>query len=169
MVRVHNVCFAARLGIGGALAGIAACSQAPLERLEPPPGFAARPSLPSAAAEQVEELTAVRAGHDEDGDGFVSPAEAEGYYRRHFGQLDDNNDGRLSPAELAPEAPETSEVELADEELVDATEQDYLDERLRQYDRRTDPSVGMLSTKDFEEMVGGSDPAMGGSRPRITP
>ena len=60
-------------------------------------------------------------------------------------------------------------MELADEELVDATEQDYLDERLRQYDRRTDPSVGMLSTKDFEEMVGGSDPAMGGSRPRITP
>ena len=169
MVRPRRLPFVARCGIWGALIGIAGCSQTPRERLEPPPGFAARPSVSSDAAEQVENLTAVRARHDEDGDGFVSPAEAEGYYRRYFGQLDDNNDGRLSRAELDTEAPGAPDLDVADEELVDATEQEYLDGRLRQYDLRTDPSVGMLSTKDFEEMVGGSDPAIGGSRPRLMP
>lgn len=169
MVRPSTVCFVARLGIGGALLGIAACSETAEERLQPPPGFAARPSASSDAAEQVEELPAVRARHDEDGDGFVSPAEAEGYYRRYFGQLDDNNDGRLSRAELEPEAPDTPEVEVADEELVDATEQEYLDERLRRYDLRADPSVGMMSTKDFDEMIGGSGAAIGGSRPGFMP
>jgi hypothetical protein len=104
MVRTCSVRFA-RLGIAGALAGIAACSQAPLERLEPPPGFAVRPSVPSDGAAQVKEVTAVRAQHDEDGDGFVSPAEAKGYYRRSFGRLDDNNDGGLSRAELEPGLP----------------------------------------------------------------
>jgi hypothetical protein len=169
MVRARNLALVARLGIWGALVGVAGCSQTPQERLEPPPGFAARPSVSGAAAGRVEELTAVRARFDEDDDGFVSPAEAEGYHRRYFGQLDDNNDGRLSRAELQPEAPGTPDLELADEELVGATEQEYLAGRLRQYDLRADPSVGMLSTKDFEEMVGGSDPAIGGSRPRLTP
>ena len=164
-----TVCFVARLGIGGALLGMVACSETAEERLQPPPGFAARPSASSDAAEQVEELTAVRPRHDEDGDGFVSPAEAKGYYRRYFGQLDDNNDGRLSRAELQPEAPGTPDLELADEELVGATEQEYLAGRLRQYDLRADPSIGMLSTKDFEDMVGGSDPAIGGSRPGFMP
>ena len=169
MVRPRSLPFIAGCGIWGALIGIAGCSQTPRERLEPPPGFAARPSVSSDAAEQVENLTAVRARHDEDGDGFVSPAEAEGYYRRYFGELDDNDDGRLSRAELEPEAPDTPEVEVADEELVDATEQEYLDERLRRYDLRADPSVGMMSTKDFDEMIGGSGPAIGGSRPGFMP
>ena len=169
MVRPRSLPFVAGCGIWGALIGIAGCSQAPRARLEPPPGFAARPSVSSDAAEQVENLTAVRARHDEDGDGFVSPAEAEGYYRRYFGELDDNDDGRLSRAELEPEAPDTPEVEVADEELVDATEQEYLDQRLRRYDLRADPSVGMMSTKDFDEMIGGSGAAIGGSRPGFMP
>ena len=169
MVRPRSLPLVAGCGIWGALIGIAGCSQTPGERLEPPPGFAARPSVSSDAAEQVENLTAVRARHDEDGDGFVSPAEAEGYYRRYFGELDDNDDGRLSRAELEPEAPDTPEVEVADEELVDATEQEYLDERLRRYDLRADPSVGMMSTKDFDEMIGGSGAAIGGSRPGFMP
>jgi hypothetical protein len=164
MVRTRSVGLVAQLGIGGALAGIVACSQAPQERLEPPPGYAARPSAPGEAAEQVEELTAVRPPHDDDGDGFVSPAEAEDYYRRHFGLLDDDDDGPLSRAELEPEAPGAPETDVAGEE-VGATEQEYLEHRLRRYDRRDDPSVGMLSTKDFEEMLGGSDPAIGGGRP----
>jgi EF hand len=164
MVRTRSVGFVARLGIGSVLAGIVACSQAPQERLEPPPGYAARPSASGAAAEPVEELTAVRAPHDEDGDGFISPAEAEGFYRRYFGQLDDDDDGRLSRAELESKAPGTPETEVADEELVGATEQEYLDHRLRRYDRRADPPMGMMSTKDFDEMLGGSDPAMGGPR-----
>jgi Ca2+-binding EF-hand superfamily protein len=50
----------------------------------------------------VEHLTEVRKLHDKDGDGFVSAVEAEGFYHRYFGQLDDNNDGRLSRAELKP-------------------------------------------------------------------
>jgi hypothetical protein len=169
MVRTRTACLVARVGIGGALVGIAGCSQTPQERLDPPPGFAARPSVSGDAAERVEELTTVRARHDEDGDGLVSPAEAEGYYRRYFGQLDDNNDGRLSRAELDAETPGAPEVEVAEEELVGPTEEEYLHERLRQYDLRADPSVGMLSTKDFEDMVGSSDPAIGGSRPRFMP
>ena len=144
MVRPSTVCFVARLGIGGALLGMVACSETAEERLQPPPGFAARPSASSHAAE-------------------------EGYYRRYFGELDDNDDGRLSRAELEPEAPDTPEVEVADEELVDATEQEYLDERLRRYDLRADPSVGMMSTKDFDEMIGGSGAAIGGSRPGFMP
>jgi hypothetical protein len=166
MVRTRSVGFVARLGIGSVLAGIVACSQAPPERLEPPPGYAARPSASGAAAEPVEELTAVRPPHDEDGDGFVSPAEAEGYDRRHFGLLDDN--GRLSPAELEPGAPGAPATEPADEELVGATEQEDLNPRLQGHDRRADPSMGMMSTRDFDEMLGGSDPAIG-ARPGSMP
>jgi hypothetical protein len=135
MVRLRSAGFAAGVGMADALAGVVACSQAPQERLEPPPGYAARPSASGEGAEQVEELTAVRAPPDGDGDGFVSPAEAEGYDRSHFGLLDDDDDGRLPPAELEPEAPGASTPELADEELVGATEQEDLDRRLRRDDR----------------------------------
>jgi hypothetical protein len=169
MARTRSVRFVARLGIGGALAGIIACSQTPQALLEPPPGFAARPSVSGGAAEQVEELTAVRTRHDGNGDGFASPAEAQGYERRSFGPVDDNNDGRLSRTELEPQAPGTPEVEPAEEEAVGATEQEYLDERLRRHVRRADPSVGMMSTKDFDQMLGGSDPGIGGSRPGPMP
>lgn len=103
--------------------------------------------------------------YDDDGDGFVSPAEAEGYYRRNFGQLDDNNNGRLSRAELEPEAPGAPDLELADEELLGWSEQEYVDEELRKYNRRADRTVGVMSTPDFDEMVGAGDAAI--SDPRL--
>jgi len=157
------------LGVGAAaLLGLLACS-----RVEGPLGPRAaldqeRP-VPDDAAEQVEALTELREVYDEDGDGFVSPAEAEGYYRRYFGQLDDNSDGRLSRAELKPEAPGTPDLELASEELVGATEQEYVDDSLRNYNLRADRTIGMMSTADFDEMVGTLDPAISEPRPGLSP
>jgi hypothetical protein len=152
------------LGIGAASVGIVACSQAPQERLEPPPGYAARPPASGAAAAPVEELSTLGLPHDEDGDGFISPAEAEGLYRRYFGQLDADGDGRLSRAELESEAAGAPETPVADEELVGVTAQEQLSQRLRRDDRRPDPPMGMMSTRDLDEMLGGADPAAGPAR-----
>jgi hypothetical protein len=69
----------------------------------------------------VDDLTKRRALYDEDGDGFVSPAEAEGYHRRYVGQLDHNHDGGLSWAELKPITPGVPDLEVAYEELVGAS------------------------------------------------
>ena len=79
------------IGLGAVLVAVAACAEVDVAPTEP--------QAASHAAGQVAALTAVRERYDEDGDGFVSRAEAEGYWRRHFGALDDNNDGRLSRAE----------------------------------------------------------------------
>src|SRR5688500_4927462 len=106
------------VGLGAALT---ACTEVAEPDIEPRAGLQDLP-VPPYSAEQVEDLTAVRATHDEDGDGFVSAAEAEGYYRRYFAQLDDDKDGRLSRAELRPEAPGTPDLEVASEELVGWTE-----------------------------------------------
>jgi hypothetical protein len=88
---------AATIGLGAALAAIAACAEVEVAPTESLAG--------SQAAEQVAALTELRERYDDDGDGFVSRVEAEGYWRRHFGRLDDNDDGRLSRTELEPEAP----------------------------------------------------------------
>ncbi|MGH6899439.1 MAG: hypothetical protein ACREJ5_23295 [Geminicoccaceae bacterium] len=157
------------LALGVVMVGLAACGQTPQEPIEPPPRFQERPLVPGDAAEQVEELTERQDRYDEDGDGFVSPTEAEGYWRRYFGQLDDNNDGRLSRAELEPEAPGTPDLELANEELVGWTEQEYVDDGLRQYNLRADRTIGMMSTSDFDEMVGAPDAAISDSRPGLLP
>jgi hypothetical protein len=114
--------------LGVAIVGLAACGQTRQAPFEPPRRFQEGVLVPGDAAEEVEALTERRDRYDEDGDGFVSPAEAEGYWRRYFGQLDDNNDGRLSRAELDPEAPGTPDLELANEELVGWTEQEYVDD-----------------------------------------
>ena len=149
------------VGLGAVLVAVAACAE-----VEVPP---TEPQAASAAAEQVAALTAVRERYDEDGDGFVSRAEAEGYWRRHFGALDDNNDGRLSRAELKPEAPGAPDLELAYEELVGATEQEYVDENLGEFDRRLDPAVGMMSTVDFFEVIDIPDRALSEPRPEPAP
>jgi EF hand len=158
----------ARLGVG-IIALLAGCAEPGEGRFAGEPGLDGDLPVPGGAAEQVEALTALRELYDEDGDGFVAPAEAEGYYRRHFGQLDDNNDGRLSRAELKPEAPGTPDLELADEELVGATEQQYVDDSLQKYNLRADRSIGMLSTREFDELVGDADPALSYPRPGIVP
>jgi hypothetical protein len=118
-------------------------------------------SVPGTAAEQVQGPTERHRIYDQDGDGVVSPAEAEGHYRRHFGKLDDNDDGRLSQAELEPETPVTSHLKAAWEDLVGATEQGYVDANLNRYNQRADPSSGMMSTSDFDAMVGAPDPSIG--------
>jgi hypothetical protein len=125
--------------------------------------------VPDDAAAQVRESTERRELHDEDGDGFVSRAEAEGYYRGHLSELDDDNDGRLSRAKLEPGAPGAPDLELAYEELVGATEQEYVDDNLRKYDLRADRTVGMMSTREFDELVGDADPAISIPRPGIYP
>lgn len=156
------------ISLGAGLAAIVACARVEEADVEPRAGLEDLP-VPEGAAEQVEDLTALRAVHDEDGDGFVSPAEAEGYYRRYFAQLDDNNDGRLSRAELKPEAPGTPDLEVAYEELVGTTEQEYVDQYLRKYNLRADRTIGMMSTRDFDEMVGEPDAAISTPRPELLP
>ena len=164
-----TACRRVTVGLGVTMLGLAACAQTPQEPLEPPPGFGERPPAPSDAAEQVETLSMRRDRYDEDGDGFVSPDEAEGYYRWYFAELDDNNDGRRSRAELKPETPATPEFELAIEELVGRTEQEYVDDNLRKYDLRADRTIGMMSTRDFDEMVGDPDRALSTPRPELLP
>jgi EF hand len=166
MAGTPAACWRVTVGLGVTMLGLAACTHTPREPLEPPPGFGERPSARSDAAEQVETLSARRDLYDEDGDGFVSPDEAEGYYRRNFAALDDDNDGRLTRAELKPETPATPELELAIEELVGRTEQEYVDDNLREHDLRADRTLGMMSTRDFDEMVGG---AISTPRPELLP
>lgn len=156
------------LGVGVVMAGLVACGQTRQAPIEQQSGLGRDLTVPD-AAEQVEELTERRDRYDEDGDGFVSPAEAEGYYRRHFGQLNDNNDGRLSRAELKPEAPGAPDLELAEEELVGWTEQEYVDDNLRGYGLRADRTIGMMSTADFDEMIGARDAAIRDPRPGFLP
>jgi EF hand len=157
------------ISFGAALAGIAACAQGERPAGETRASLVDDLPVPTGAAEQVEHLRQLRALYDEDGDGFVSPAEAEGYYRRYFDQLDDNNDGRLSRAELEPETPGVPDLEVAEEELVGASEQEYVDGSLRKYNLRADPTVGMMSTADFDEMVGEPDAAISTPRPEAVP
>jgi hypothetical protein len=157
------------IGLGATLAGLAACSRPEAPSLEPRAGLDQDLPVPPDAAEQVEHLTALRALYDESEDGFVSPAEAEGYYRRYFGQLDDDHDGRLSRAELKPEAPGAPDLELANEELVGATEDEYVDDSLSKYNLRADRTIGMMSTRDFDEMVGAPDAAISTPRPELLP
>lgn len=139
-----TACWHVTVGLGAMM--LAACSQTPPEPIEPPPRFGERPSAPSDAAEQVREMTTRRDLYNQDRDGFVSRVEAEGYYRRNFAELDDDNDGRLARAELKPEPPTTPELELAIEELVGSTEQRYVDDNLRKYNLRADRTIGMMST-----------------------
>jgi hypothetical protein len=169
MGKSPTACRVVKVGIGVVVVGLAACSQTRQEPIEPPPGFSERPSASSVGAEQAEELTASRHIYDEDGDGFVSRAEAEGYYRRSFGHLDDNKDGQLAPAELEPEEPSALDLGVAFEEPVARTEQEYVDDNLRRYNLRADQTIGMMSTRDFGEMVGGSDPAISSPRPGLLP
>jgi hypothetical protein len=161
MGKSPTACRVVKVGIGVVVVGLAACSQTRQEPIEPPPGFSERPSASSVGAEQAGELTASRHIYDEDGDGFVSRAEAEGYYRRSFGQL--------APAELEPEEPSALDLGVAFEELVGRSEQEYVDDNLRKYNLRADQTVGMMSTRDFDEMIGGSDPAISNPRPGLLP
>ena len=157
------------LGCAAALAVLAGCAQPGERATDVETGLDDDLAVPRGAAEQVEDLTALRELYDEDGDGFVSPAEAEGYYRRYFDQLDDNNDGRLSRAELKPEMPGAPDLEIAQEELVGATWREYVDVNMRRYNLRADRTVGMMSTRDFDEMVGEPDAAISTPRPELLP
>ena len=170
MAKTRTARRAVAIGLGAALAGIAACAPVDEAAIEPErAGLDDDLPVPGDAAEQVDELTERRDLYDEDGDGFVSPAEAEGYYRRYFVQLDDNNDGRLSRAELKAEVPGMPDLELAYEELVGATEREYVDVSLRKYNLRADRTIGMMSTKEFDEMVGEPDAAISTPRPELLP
>ena len=157
------------ISLGAGLAAITACAEVERPAIQPQVSPGDDLPVPEGAAEQVEALTQLRALHDEDGDGFVSPSEAEGYYRRYFDQLDDNNDGRLSRAELRPETPGTPDLEVAYEELVGTTEQEYVDVNLGRYNLRADRSIGMMSTREFDEMVGEPDAAISTPRPELLP
>lgn len=71
----------------------------------------------------------------------------------------------LSRPELEPETPGVPDLEVAEEELVGAFEQEYVDSSLRKYNLRADRTIGMMSTADFDEMVGEPDAAI--STPRL--
>lgn len=143
-----------------------ACAQPGERAIEVETGLDNDVPVRRGAAEQVERLTAVRDFYDENGDGFVSRAEAEGYYQRYFAQLDDNNDGRLSRAELKPETTGVPEGEFFFEELVGATEREYIEVTTRDYDLRVDGTTGMVSTRDFDELLRDPRPASMVPRPR---
>jgi hypothetical protein len=158
----RTACHGVALGLGAMLAGLVGCGPVQHAAITPPPpDLEDEAPVPGDAAEQVQAPAEHNSTHDQDGDGFVSPSEAEGYYRRQFGELDDDNDGRLSQAELEPETPVTSDLKAAWQDLVGATEQGYVDANLNRYNSRADPGSGMMSTSDFDAMVGAPDPMIG--------
>ena len=158
----RTACRVVAFGLGVMLAGLVGCTPAKEDAIAPPPAdLEDEAPVPGTAAEQVQGSTERHRIYDQDGDGFVSSAEAEGHYRRYFGELDDNDDGRLSQAELEPETPVTSDLKTALEDLVGATEQGYVDANLNRYNQSADPGSGMMSTSDFDAMVGAPDPMLG--------
>lgn len=143
----------------GFVALLAACAQPGERAIQVETRLDEDVPVPPDAAAQVRHLTAVREAYDENGDGFVSRGEAESYYRRYFAGLDDNNDGRLSRAELKPEVPGPPDTELYFEELIGATEREYVDVNIRHYDLRADLTTDMMSTRDFDDLLRDPDPA----------
>lgn len=138
------------VGVVIALGALTGCSAAPQVPLAPPPGF----SEPAPVSADAAEPAAQGSRSDQDGDGFVNKDEAEGYYRSHFKSLDDDNDGRLSEAELQPDDSVPSGLKTAWDDLVGATEQGFVDRNMSDYDAGTDSGMGMMSTADFNSMVG---------------
>ena len=53
--------------------------------------------------------------------------------------------------------------------LVGAAEQEYVAGHLRRYDLQIDRTVGMMSTREFDERVASSHPAIREPAPAIVP
>lgn len=100
---------------------------------------------------------------DIDGDGFIDPREAAGYFARRFGELDQDGDARLSREEIALEIdqlenPEThfSSLDL-DANLV-ISQDEYFRASSERFRQRINPTSGMMSSSDFDTMIRFKDP-----------
>lgn len=126
----------------------AAVAPAGVEQDMPPP-----PADTTGPAQEVETLENRLRRLDDDGDGFVDRDEAESFYRWRFAKLDDDGDGRLSRAELELEYADVPEAEVAIEELVGASEDEYAEAELQRFHLRADRTSNMMSTGDFDELL----------------
>lgn len=94
-------------------------------------------------------------------DGFISASEAAGYYARRFGELDQDGDALLSREEIAQDLGTDADAGFAaidlDRDLM-IDQQEYFQARSDLFRRSVDPSSGMMSTSDFDTMIGRADP-----------
>lgn len=100
---------------------------------------------------------------DIDGDGFIDPREAAGYFARRFGELDQNGDARLSREEIALEIDELEDPEAhfstldADADLM-ISQDEYFRASSERFRQRINPTSGMMSSSDFDTMIRFKDP-----------
>ena len=118
-----------------------------------------------AALEPVDPPSAVppSATRDIDGDGFIEPREAAGYFARRFGELDQDGDARLSREEIAVEIDELEDPEGyfssldADADLM-ISQDEYFRASSDRFRQRVNPTSGMMSSSDFDTMIRAKDP-----------
>lgn len=100
---------------------------------------------------------------DINGDGLISAGEAAGYYARRFGELDQDGDAYLSRSEMGLEidALEDPDAEFegldTDSDLI-ISQDEYFEANSERYLQRVEPTTGMMSSSDFDEMIRFSDP-----------
>lgn len=100
---------------------------------------------------------------DIDGDGFINPREAAGYFARRFGELDQDGDARLSREEIALEIdqlenPETHFSSLDLDANLMISQAEYFKANSEQFHQRINPTSGMMSSSDFDTMIRFKDP-----------
>jgi hypothetical protein len=145
--------FVAVLALGAVAAG---CAGAPDRQaaVPSPPDLAEPPPV------RTKPGTTVRDIND---DGFIDADEAAGYYARRFGELDQDGDALLSREEIARDLGEEHDArfEALDRDADRMINQDeYFLSSSDRYRQKVDPTSGMMSTSDFDSMIGRVDPAI---------
>lgn len=122
------------------------------ERVEPPP---APPAVAEPPPLRTKPGTATR---DFNGDGFIDAEEAAGYYARRFGELDQDGDVLLSEEEIAADMDAGGFAELDLDADLSINQDEYFQSNSRRFRSAIDPTTGMMSTSDFDTMIGRTDP-----------
>lgn len=94
-------------------------------------------------------------------DGFIDADEAAGYYARRFGELDQDGDAVLSREEIGAELGEDDEAGFEALDLdadLSINQDEYFQDSSRRFRQSVDPMTGMMSTSDFDTMIGRVDP-----------